>query len=204
MTRANRRRRPNNKKKPPPSFLGLKGTGLYVAGFVVAVVAVAAIAAASLSGGDDEGVEGEFPITVYQGADVLGATQLDFNTLLGQGKPVVLNFWAGACPPCRAEMPAFQRVWDANKDDILLVGVDIGPYVQLGSQQDALNLLAELDITYPAAFSVSRQPVLDYGVQAMPTTVFFDGAGQIVSVSSGLLTEEDLSSQVDLLLSLPQ
>lgn len=205
MTRANRRRRPNKNQKPPPSFLGLKGTGLYVAGFVVAVVAVAAIAAASLSGsGDGDGADGEFPLTVYQGADELGGFQIDFNSLLGTGKPVILNFWAGACPPCRAEMPAFQRVYDANKDDILLVGVDIGPYVQLGSQQDARNLLAELGITYPAAFSVNRQPVLDYGVQSMPTTVFFNGAGEIVSINSGLLTESDLASAVEFLLSQPE
>lgn len=204
MTRANRRRRPNKNQKPPPSFLGLKGTGLYVAGFVAVVIAVAAIAAASLTGGDSDGVEGEFPLTVYQGADELGGFQVDFNTLLGQGKPVILNFWAGSCPPCRAEMPAFQRVYDANRGDILLVGVDIGPYVQLGSQQDARNLLAELGITYPAAFSVNRQPVLDYNVQSMPTTVFFNGAGEVVSVSSGLLSESDLASTVEFLLSLSE
>jgi thiol-disulfide isomerase/thioredoxin len=37
---------------------------------------------------------------------------------------VALNFWAGQCPPCRAEMPAFQRVYDRHSDDFLLVGVD--------------------------------------------------------------------------------
>lgn len=203
MTRASRRRRPSKSQKSPPSFLGLKGTGLYVAGFVVAVIAVAAITAASLTGGSDgDATEGEFPLTVYQGADELGGFQVDFNTLIGQGRPVILNFWAGACPPCRAEMPAFQRVYDANKDDILLVGVDIGPYVQLGSQQDARNLLTELGITYPAAFSVSRQPVIDYNVQGMPTTVFFNAAGEIVSVTSGFISESELESTVEFLLSL--
>lgn len=139
---------------------------------------------------------GTFPIVAYQGADALGASELDFTDLLGQGQPVVLNFWAGQCPPCRAEMPAFQRVYDQYGSDFLLVGVDIGPYIGLGSNQSAIDLLEELEITYPAARALDARAVQDNSVLGMPTTIFYDGDGTEVSRHAGLLTEDALDSRV--------
>ena len=137
-----------------------------------------------------------FPIVAYQGADVLGAEELDFGQLLGTGTPVVLNFWAGQCPPCRAEMPDFQRVYDRHEGEFLLVGVDIGPFVGLGSHESAQALLAELGITYPAAYAVDAGAVRDNRVLGMPTTVFFDDAGVEVDRVSGLLSEDAFESRV--------
>jgi len=137
-----------------------------------------------------------FPIVAYQGADILGAEELDFSELLGSGTPVVLNFWAGQCPPCRAEMPAFQRVQDAYAGKFLLVGVDIGPFVGLGSHESAQALLAELGITYPAAYALDARAVRDNDVLGMPTTIFYGGDGTEVGRHTGLLTEEALASRV--------
>ncbi len=140
--------------------------------------------------------EGNFPIVTYQGAATLGASKLDFTELLGTGKPVVLNFWAGQCPPCRAEMPAFQRVYDTYSDDFLLVGVDIGPDIGRGSRQSAIDLLAELGITYPAAGAEDARAVEEYSVLGMPTTIFYDGDGVEVERHSGTLTEEAFEASV--------
>jgi thiol-disulfide isomerase/thioredoxin len=140
---------------------------------------------------------GNFPVIAYpRGIPALGASEFEFTELLGTGKPVVLNFWAGQCPPCRAEMPAFQRVYDTYGEDFLLVGVDIGPYIGLGSRQSAIDLLAELEITYPTAYSVDARAVQDYSVLGMPTTIFYDGDGVEVSRQVGLLTEDALESRV--------
>lgn len=138
----------------------------------------------------------EFPIVAYTGADKLGAEELDFTELLGQGKPVVLNFWAGQCPPCRAEMPSFQRVYDRLGDSFLLVGVDIGPFIGLGSQDDARRLLTDLEITYPTAYAVNERPVFDYGVVSMPTTIFYTADGREHSRHSGLMTEQQMEAVV--------
>ncbi len=58
-----------------------------------------------------------FSFTLYQGEDKLGAEKLDLAQL--HGKPIVLNFWAGLCPPCRAEMPDLQSFYDESKDQYL-------------------------------------------------------------------------------------
>jgi thiol-disulfide isomerase/thioredoxin len=46
--------------------------------------------------------------------------------LLEQDKPVILNFWAGICPPCRVEMPDFQEVYGEYREEVLLCGADPG------------------------------------------------------------------------------
>lgn len=145
----------------------------------------------------DSASAGRFPIVAYQGADLLGAEELDFTDLLGGGTPVALNFWAGQCPPCRAEMPAFQRVYERHSDEFLLVGVDIGPFIGLGSHDDARALLAELSITYPAVYAVDDRAVRDYNIVSMPTTVFYTADGQEHSRHSGLMTEQQFEAAVE-------
>ena len=140
---------------------------------------------------------GSFSIVAYQGAQLLGAEELDFADLLGRGTPVALNFWAGQCPPCRAEMPAFQRVYDRHRHEFLLVGVDIGPFIGLGSHDDARALLAELDISYPAAYAVDDRAVRDYNIVSMPTTVFYTADGTEHSRHNGLMTEDQFEEAVE-------
>ncbi len=153
--------------------------------------------ASARAGNDGSAATGSFPIVAYQGAERLGAEELNFTQLLGRGTPVALNFWAGQCPPCRAEMPAFQRVFDRHSDEFLLVGVDIGPFIGLGSHDDARTLLAELDVTYPTAYAVDERAVRDYNVVGMPTTIFYTGDGQEHSRHSGLMTEEQFEATVE-------
>ena len=56
----------------------------------------------------------DFSFTLYRGESKLGAETLRLSEL--RGRPVVLNFWAGLCPPCRAEMPDFQRFYEEFDD----------------------------------------------------------------------------------------
>lgn len=138
----------------------------------------------------------DFSIVYYQGEGVIGGNQVNFSSLLGKGKPVVLNFWAGACPPCRAEMPALQRIYEENAGAFTLIGVDIGPFVNLGSQDDARRLLQELGVTYPTAYATNADPVRSNRIQAMPTTLFYDGSGQRVSKHTGFITEDQFRAAV--------
>lgn len=144
----------------------------------------------------------DFQLAMYQGADVLGVNgeEVSFSSLFGQGKPVVLNFWAGLCPPCRAEMPGFQAVYEEMGDQFVLLGVDIGPFVQLGSREDGRALLRELGVTYPAATTFDGTVVTEYKIRGMPTTVFLTSEGEIFDTHAGLLTDSALRSKVQELL----
>lgn len=139
---------------------------------------------------------GSFNIVAYQGADVLGGQQSTFSQVLQQGKPVILNFWAGLCPPCRAEMPGFQKISTEFAGKVQFVGIDIGPFVNLGSHDDAKRLYTELGIKYPLAYAVDDAPLRLYNIVGMPTTVFFDAKGQLVDQATGIVTEDQLRSTI--------
>ena len=132
-----------------------------------------------------------FSFTLYQGESKLGAEKMDFAQL--HGKPIVLNFWAGLCPPCRAEMPDLQRFYDESKNQVTLIGIDIGPFMGLGSHRDAQNLLRELNITYPAGFTNDGSVVRKYEVLGMPTTVFIDSQGKMFEKWTGALNRDILT-----------
>ena len=102
----------------------------------------------------------DLPSTLYQGSDVLGEGNLTISSL--QGKPLVLNFWAGLCPPCRAEMPDLQEIYEETKDRVNLLGIDVGQFTGLGDQASAKALLEELDVTYPAGFTNYGGVMRDY------------------------------------------
>ena len=133
----------------------------------------------------------DFPVTLYQGQEKLGGADLQLSQLRGQ--PVALNFWAGLCPPCRAEMPEFQEFQDNFAGRVTLIGVDLGQFMNLGSQEDAQNLLADLGVTYPAGYTADDQVLQNYRVLGLPTTVFITAEGQIHRKWDGVLNLEKLT-----------
>lgn len=116
------------------------------------------------------------------------------------GKPIVLNFWATWCPPCRAELPIFQQISDELNAEQYTVTFLL---VNGGEDFDFANLyLNEAGIRLPAGFDGSRQMraaassdtvyvertrdvLLRYHVRGMPTTYFIDANGIIRHRSFG-------------------
>jgi thiol-disulfide isomerase/thioredoxin len=150
-------------------------------------------------GGPSE-LAADFRISVYQGEDVLGGQSVAFSELFAQGKPVVLNFWAGLCPLCRAEMPDLQAVHDNYGDRVLVVAVDIGAFIGLGSQQDALAMLDDLQITFPAGTTPDLTVMRDYQVLGTPATYFFKPSGELFKQWNGVIPGDQLNSYVEALL----
>lgn len=127
----------------------------------------------------------DFEISLYRGDAVVGSGTIRLSQLW-QGRPVVLNFWAGLCPPCRAEMPDFQRLYNENpKGKFVLIGVDIGPFIGLGSREEGQALMRELNITFPTGTTFDARTVAAYGILGMPTTVFINSAGKITRSTPG-------------------
>ena len=148
----------------------------------------------------DNQIPTDFPIAVYQGAEIVGGQEVSFSEVLGQGKPVVLNLWAGLCPPCRLEMPDFQEVSTKFGDEVILFGLDVGPFTNLGSSEDGERLVQDLGVTYPVGTTSDAGVIKAYGLIGMPTTYFVKPNGEILRQWTGLLTEEKLTELVQELL----
>jgi thiol-disulfide isomerase/thioredoxin len=138
----------------------------------------------------------DLELILYQGGVALGGDRIRLSQLWGKGRPVVVNFWAGLCPPCRAEMPDFQKLYSESAQRFFLIGVDVGPFIGLGSQEEGKALLRELDITFPAGTTLDARPVSAYQILGMPTTVFITAEGKILRKHVGLLTREQMNAFV--------
>ncbi len=128
----------------------------------------------------------------YAPSESLGRMSMKLTDILAIGKPVVLNFWAGLCPPCRREMPEFQEAWEEFKDRVILFGVDVGPFVNLGSNDDAVKLMSELGVTYPLGTTFNNKVLIEYRILGMPATVFITPRGTIVRTWNGVLDKNGL------------
>ena len=149
----------------------------------------------------------DFQFVAYQSDTYSDGDQVAFSSLFTDGKPVVLNFWGGLCPPCRVEMPAFQRVYQEYDKRLVMFGLDVGPFTFLGSTEDARALLDTLHISYPTGTlprdqAVAAQVLAAYEIQGLPVTVFLTQEGEVYRTWTGVLDEERLEELVQELLAL--
>ena len=98
-----------------------------------------------------------------------------------RGSPVVLNFFASWCPPCREEAPALEAAWRAYKDEgLMIVGVDVND-----TEEDVRRFVREFEITYPIVRDENDTLVNELGLQGLPQTFFIDRNWELLEVSSG-------------------
>ena len=149
-----------------------------------------------LACGDDRERAADFPIVVSQGHDILGGDQVAMASLVGE-KPVVLNFWAAECPPCRAELPEFQEFHEEYADRILVLGVDLGQFTNQGTPEQGRELLAELEVHIPAGYTEDSDVLPNYTVLGLPTTIFINADGSIHNKWTGALSKETLIEKAE-------
>lgn len=101
-----------------------------------------------------------------------------------RGKPVVLNFWAPWCAPCRVEMPWLQDL-QKKHPEILVLGVE----ADQAEYANAIILAADKHISFPLLRMTDslRDVVGDVGT--LPTTLYIDGSGKVVHSISGIIPE---------------
>ena len=109
------------------------------------------------------------------------------------GRPVVINFWASWCHPCREEAPALERAWRSYGDrGVLFVGVEIQE-----TEQEGKTYLEEFDITYPNGLDRDGKITVEYGVIGLPVTFFVNRDGVVERRWVGSIGESQLMAWVD-------
>lgn len=109
------------------------------------------------------------------------------------GMPVVLNFWASWCGPCRQEAPLLQRLSEEyGERGVMFIGVNIQD-----AESDALAYLAEFGVTYPNAHDERGAISVDYGVIGIPVTFFINREGIVERRWVGAVRETRLRLWID-------
>lgn len=110
-----------------------------------------------------------------------------------QGQAVMVNFWATWCPPCRAEMPAIQQVYDKYRGQNFTV---LAVNLQEGEAQVA-DFAGQMGLTFPILIDQEGTVFARYRVNGLPSTFFVDRQGVIRTVTlGGPMTEAFIDSQV--------
>jgi cytochrome c biogenesis protein CcmG/thiol:disulfide interchange protein DsbE len=105
-----------------------------------------------------------------------------------RGTPVVLNFWASWCVPCREETPELQRFWRAERErGTLVLGLDMQDLTD-----DARDFIRDHSMTYPVIRDRGNDVARAYGTTGIPETFFLSPRGRIVGHVVGVVTPRQL------------
>ena len=107
------------------------------------------------------------------------------------GRPILVNFWATWCGPCRLEMPEIQAVWQEYEDDGLVVlALD-----QDENAEDVSAFFDELGLTFTPALDEGSRTANNYGLPGtLPASVFINPDGEITAIHRGIMTRGQLDT----------
>ena len=115
------------------------------------------------------------------------------------GKPIVLNFWASWCGPCKYEMPDFEEAYKELGEDVVFLMVNLTDgYSE--TVTSAKSFLEEAGYTFPVYFDTEYSAAIAYSVRSIPATYFLDADGVLVAYGKGALTAEILQRGIDMLM----
>lgn len=182
-------------------YLPLAVAGLIVVGFAIALIL-------SFSGGSSKSTSdvtkldpnAQQPPEFADTNDVTGTklpklTYVAFDgatkELTPNGKPLLLNVWSSTCVPCVSEMPALEKVWQANRNDIDVLGLDYFESPELGQA-----MATRTGVTYPLGRDTKGTILRSLGGVGLPYTVLVSSNGTILATHSGALTEAQFTELV--------
>ena len=113
-------------------------------------------------------------------------------------KPVVLNFWASWCGPCKSEMPHFEDAYQKYGEDINFVIVNLTDGAR-ETVENASDFIEEQGYTFPLYFDTNTEGAMTYGTYSIPVTYFIGADGAPVAQANGALDAATLQKGLDMI-----
>ena len=147
--------------------------------------------------GPDYVVLAEAPLVGHIAPDFMLATADNQSHSLSsyRGQPVVLNFWATWCAPCRLEMPHLQAASEQFDGRVTFLGINDGELVSLVTE-----FASELELTYPLLLDNGRTVSTLFEIRSLPTTLFINSDGTVAEVIIGAVNQAVLEDRLEKLL----
>ena len=114
------------------------------------------------------------------------------------GKPVVLNFWASWCGPCKMEMPDFDEIYLELGDEVQFLMINLTDGTS-ETVEGASGFIAQQGYSFPVFYDTSGMAATVYGVQSIPTTYFIDDEGYAITYAVGAISGDMLRQGIDLI-----
>ncbi len=114
------------------------------------------------------------------------------------GKPIVLNFWASWCGPCKAEIPDFQATYEKLGEEVEFIMLNATDGVQ-ETKEGAMEFIKEQGYTLPFYFDTQMQGSYLYSVYSLPTTFFINAEGEVVAYAQGMIDAATLEYGISMI-----
>ncbi len=116
------------------------------------------------------------------------------------GRPMVVNMWATWCPPCREEMPAFQKAWEDHKEEVDFFMVN-ALHSKPGENKEAVDRFVEKHkLTLPIYYDLDMTTMIELQATFLPTTLFINKEGKVIHHQIGMISPEDLKKHIESIL----